>query len=110
MAKRSKTQRRSRRFGLPAAHHAVQARGSMMEIRRLTRKLRKQIAAGDCVHAASLMNAISQQEGAFWISRDSAGGGRGRYVPHAHAIFQKFVKACIRPAMPRSARRTFGRK
>ncbi len=104
MPKRSRRSR-SRRYGAPASEHAARSSEEIQSIRRLEKQLRANIAIGDCVRSAGIMRELARKEGQFETDRLDSGRGRGRIVPSVHLLFTKFVRACIRPAMPRSSRR-----
>jgi hypothetical protein len=93
MAKRKR--KRFSGFGSSAEIHRDRSKHTLREIHRLQRVIRtKMKSPPDCVHAASLVRALAQQEGAFLIDRDS-GGRRARSSSSSRALFDRFVKACV---------------
>lgn len=100
MARRN---RKRSRLGLSPEGHRARAKGEVKELRRLHKRLRAQLAAGDCVHAAHLVHMIASREGAYSNDRrDSRGRNGVGSTESSLRLLDKFVHVCVVHAKTRA--------
>lgn len=101
--------KRKRRFGSATEAHREGARGSIREMKRLSRSLRSYLQApADCSSAARLALRLAEVSGSHAAERYHAGGlSRGRWFTTSlggrgvRGLLNRFVSACV--MKPRSA-------